>query len=102
MIDVKQLLGIIESGEWFYNLVFITANVNKGSGGRVIDIPKARIARQQHTPIISKTVQKKYDLDNSKNPNQRLNFTRNIELPNKKIITIHPIIVMNINNQTLV
>jgi hypothetical protein len=101
-IDIKNLLAIIDSGEWFYNLFFITANVNKGSGGRYVEIPKARIARNRNAAITSISTQKKYDQLGSKNPNQHLNFTRNIELPNKNIISIHPIIVTHINNKTLV
>jgi hypothetical protein len=104
-IDLKECINIIERGEWFGPLRFMTADVKKGSGGRVVEIHKARIARKHHpigsaisndndhSPVVNSA---------SKNPNHNANFTRNIELPNKQIRKVHPILITHINNQPVV
>ena len=100
LLDLKDVLKIIDTGEWFHNVTVIQANINKGTGGKILEIKKARIARDR-TINNSLAVAKKYNLPISKNPNQNENFTRNIELVNKDIITIHPILIKHINGKSV-
>lgn len=100
-LDLKQALQIIHRGEWVHNLRFITANVLKGVGGQVIELPKARITRRNaQSP---KPIQNETELANSlKRPRHHEHFTINMELPNGKIRKIHPILITHMNNQELV
>lgn len=95
-IDLKECIDIVESGEWCSMEVF-TANINKGSGGKLLIIDKARIARNQNTPELSAKASKALG-KKVRDPQHSPNFTRNIELKNKSIITIHPILIHQINN----
>ena len=95
-INLTEVLEIIESGSWFSCEVF-TANVNQGTGGKLMVIPKCRIARNQSNSIGARAA-RKLKQDKQKDANQRENFTRNIELVNRDIITIHPILIHRINN----
>jgi hypothetical protein len=45
-IELKEAIDTIESGDWF-SIRFITADVLKGSGGKVIELAKARVARNR-------------------------------------------------------
>lgn len=94
-MDLKQVIQSIESGETI-RLRLITANVAKGNGGQVLEIPKARIARNTTIPRPSTT-------GGAKSAKHSTNFTRNIEmLPSKRIITIHPILVTHVNQEAVV
>lgn len=100
-LDLKEVVSIIHSGEWC-SLRFITANVKKGTGGKVIDLQKCRIARRQ--PAHDDAEHKSSSITpatKQRDPNHNLHFTRNVELPNKRIITIHPILILRINNQAV-
>lgn len=102
-VSLKEALSIIESGE-YCSLQFITADVKKGTGGKVIKIPRCRLCRsknlnfEENTETIaagsssSGPVAKRF-------PNHNLHFTRNMELPNKQIRKVHPILIFNINSQ---
>lgn len=101
MIELKDAIAILESGQWC-SLRFITADVAKGSGGKVLEFPKCRIARRymnQHTNSISQqhSISSFY-----KEANHALNFTRNVELPNKSIRKVHPILITHINNHAVI
>jgi hypothetical protein len=97
-IELKEAIDTIESGDWF-SIRFITADVLKGSGGKVIELAKARVARNRRKTQNSKP--KTQNLRVSRNPNHNLHFTRNLELPNKRIVKCHPIIITHLNNQSL-
>ena len=95
-ITVREALQILEGGD-YCSLRFITADIKRGASGKVIEIPKCRIARNHKF--------NKNELDtavrtgsNGKNPNHNLNFTRNVELPNHRIRKVHPILITHINN----
>lgn len=101
MIELKDAIKILESGQWC-SLRFITADVAKGSGGKVLEFPKCRIARRymnQHTNSISQqhSISAFY-----KDANHAFNFTRNVELPNKSIRKVHPILITHINNHAVI
>jgi len=95
-MDLKMALEIVESNRWC-SLRVITAHVKKGTGGKVLELPKCRIARKQNF----KEVETQSGI--TRNANSNPNFTRNVELANsQRIITIHPILITHVNNQALV
>lgn len=92
-INLSEALEIIESGNWF-SCEVLTANINQGTGGKLMTIPKCKIARNQSNSVGVRAARM---LKESKKANHRENFTRNIELVNHNIITIHPILIHRIN-----
>ena len=122
-LDLKEVVSILHGGDWC-SITFITANVKKGTGGKVIELPKCRIARRQpalddpgdktafnnlskKTPVESRcsgdsTVAESHcAATKRRDPNHNLHFTRNVELPNKRIVTIHPILILRINQKSV-
>lgn len=101
-IDLKEAVSILEGGDWC-EITFITANVKKGTGGKVIVLDKCRIARGsanvQTTTAKKTAVRDPNQID--RNPNHNLHFTRNVQLMNKDIISIHPLLITHINKHTL-
>jgi hypothetical protein len=97
---IKDVLKILESGTWCGPIRFITANVHKGTGGEVREIKKVRISRS--TPNLKDERQPVIVMYEGKDPKHRLNFTRNVELPNRSIITIHPALVTHINGREVI
>lgn len=98
-ITIKELLDIIDSREYFYNIKLFKANIATKKAGEYIVITKAKVAHNQSISEPKQVISKNSSAN--KNHNQNLNFTRNIELPNKSIITIHPILVREINGYKL-
>jgi len=51
-LTLKEAIQLLESGDWLKHLRFITADINKRVGGKVVEFNKCRIARHQdHTKI---------------------------------------------------
>ena len=104
-LNLKRVIEIIEEGDWVA-LKFITANVNNETGGEVLEIPRCRIARKDFNEQVSldktASVSVPASPGRKRDPNHNANFTRNIQLPDKSIITIHPALVFNINNQAVI
>lgn len=99
MLTMQEALQILEGGDWV-SLRFITADVLKGTGGKVLELAKCRIARRHNkTAAATKTTATN---NQSRNPNHSLHFTRNVELPNKQLRKVHPILITHINNQPIV
>jgi hypothetical protein len=96
-LNLKEAIQHIESGLWL-SLSFITADLKKGTGGKLVDVPKCRIARN---PAANKQASLK-PREVQRNANHSFNMTRNVELANKRIITIHPLLVTQINNQPVI
>ena len=104
-LTIKQALEIIESGTWAGPIRFITANEAKGSGGEVREVKKFRIARALRQAQRDKGGMDKAApivLYQGKDPNHRKNFTRNIELQNRSIMTIHPALITHLNGREVV
>jgi len=106
-LDLREVVSLLHSGDWC-SLSYITANVKKGTGGKVIDLQKCRIARRQPAPADHKSsnvpklpLLEERAVVRSRDPNHNLHFTRNVELPNKMIRAIHPILIISINNQSV-
>ena len=95
--NLKDAVELLRSGQWLANLKVITADVNKNKGGRLIEYGRCRIARKQTmeasgAATIGKT-------DTGKNPRHNYHFTLNLELENKEIRKIHPVLIFEINKQ---
>lgn len=95
-IDLKGCIAILERGD-NVSMEVIQADINKGSAGKLLIINRCRIARNREI-VLSHTANKSTSITKKKDPNHRINFTRNIELPGNQIITIHPILIHKINN----
>lgn len=95
--SLKQAIEVLESGNWCSIEVF-KANVAKKQAGELLVIPKCRIARQRKQSLH----ESHKGTGTERNVNHFFNMTRNIELHNKSIITIHPILINKINNKQLV
>ena len=103
-INLRQGLEILHSGNWC-SLRFITANVKKRTGGKVVELAKCRIARNKPVDVPANAVEPAPatgDTRKVKDPNHNLHFTRNVELQNKQLIKVHPITITHINNTSLV
>lgn len=98
-MDLKQAIEILESNNWC-SLRLITANVKKGSGGQVLEIPKCKIARNTTLSAASGEAITN-DLAGQKQGVRAGQFTRNVQLPNKQIRTIHPILITHINQEAV-
>lgn len=95
-IDLKQALEILKSGKWISNLKCFTADVNKKTGGKILILKQCRIAREKtlvrrNAPITS-------DSGKRKSANHNENFTLNVELKNKQLRKIHPLLIFELNN----
>lgn len=100
-IDLSQCKSILESGDWV-SLSFITADVKRGNGGTVIELKRCRIARNRRPPSPT-PIQGTWAGDGgSRNPNHNYHFTRNLELPNKQIVKVHPLLIFQINNHQVI
>ncbi|HVZ96417.1 MAG TPA: hypothetical protein VG847_06055 [Chitinophagaceae bacterium] len=99
-MDLRRCIEIIEGGSWV-SLRFITADIKKGVGGKVIELTKARIARKRNEQL-AKAENEIEARMNKKNPYHNLNFTRNMELPNKQIRKVHPILITHLNGEQVV
>lgn len=95
-ITLKEALKILESGE-YVSLRFITADFKKGAAGKVMELAKCKIVRSGQASGGIRKFQSDLDSDR-KNPNHNYHFTRNVQLPNKQIRKVHPILITHINN----
>ncbi len=106
-VNLKEALAIIEGGDWFGPLRYVSANVKMGTGGKVKEIPRCRIARNRstannlHTVTTEVTASPTMNDRKRREANHSANMTRNVELPNKMIITLHPILITHINKQAV-
>lgn len=100
-VTLKEAIEILESGQWLHQLRFITADVNKGTGGKVLEFTKCRIARG-YNDAKAKAANDQPISGIIRNPNHSYNFTRNIELPNKQLRKVHPLLITHINSQAVI
>lgn len=97
-MNLKEALLILKSGEWC-SLRVLTADVAKKKGGNYISIEKARICTRLFAEVPKKSAAAKDIVRTSKkNPNHNTNFTLNLEMPNKQIRKIHPVLITHLNN----
>jgi hypothetical protein len=96
-LDLKESLQLLRTGEWLH-IRYITADITKGKGGTIIELPKARLVMKRSDDPDSYNP----NADNSKKQNHHFNFTLNLELPNRNIRKIHPILITHINSVPLI
>ena len=100
-ITLTQALQQLESGDWV-SLRYLTANVAKASGGKVVELAKVKIARRQTAAgLIQDKSASLITPDKLRNPNHNLNFTRNVETQQRAILTIHPILMTHLNGEAI-
>lgn len=97
-MNLKRAIEILEGGAWC-SIRFITADVKKGSGGKVLELAKARICRNR---MEAGFTYPKASPEFAINPNHNFHFTRNIELPNKQIRKVHPLLITHINQKEVI
>ena len=102
-IDLQQCIGILEGGDWC-SISFVTADVKRGNGGMVIELKRCRIARNRKPNTNTSNEVKGIGIGNvgNRNPNHSYHFTRNVELPNKQLVKVHPLLIFSINNQQVI
>lgn len=97
-LDLKHVLEILRSGHWVSGVKLFTANMALNKGGKVLELKQCRIARKE-------TLERRHIATSgsfTKAANHNYNFTINVELKNKKIITIHPALVFEIDKQRVI
>ncbi len=98
--DLKQVLGIMGSGNWF-TCGFITADQAKQTGGDVITLKKCRLAKRQGSASNSVRPASAGQRDH-KDPLHNYHFTRNLELENGLMRKVHPLLIVEINGQPVI
>jgi hypothetical protein len=94
-ITLKDALSTLESGAWC-SLRFITANIAKGTGGKVIELAKVRMRKQ--LPHLASAAAPAHTSSKTKAANHHQHFTRNVETQAGDIIKVHPILITHLNN----
>ena len=97
-MDLKEALALIKTGQWI-SLRFITADLDKGTGGKVLELLKCRIAKRKN--LLNNPNHAFASPDQQINPRHHVHFTLNMELENGLIRKVHPILIMSVNNQTV-
>ena len=95
-IDLKEVMNIIRSEKWF-SIRFITADLLKGKGGQVMEFAKCRIARKQ--TLTESGISTISTTGHNKNANHNFHFTVNLELVNKQIRKVHPVLITHLNGE---
>jgi hypothetical protein len=96
-MDLKEALETIKQGDWQKNLRFVTADTLRGTGGKVIELKKFRIAKNRS---VSKLTEKssQHEEVNRKDPRHNYHFTINLELENHQTRKVHPILITHLNS----
>lgn len=95
-LSIKEAQQLLLSGQWLH-VRYITADVEKGKGGTVMELPKCRVLLRTENPTstssTSSGIQRK-----SKAQNHHENFTINVELPNRLKRKIQIVLITHINS----
>ena len=99
-IDLKEALSIIKSGDWIKSIRCITANLGNNTGGQVLELKHCRIARRQTMEQHGTDTTGITDI--KKDARHNFHFTLNLEMKNKQIRKIHPILIYEIDKQRVI
>lgn len=94
--SIKEAVQIIRSGNWLH-IRYVTADILKGTGGTVKELPRCRITRASIADI-NKIESEAKNTTMPKLQNHHSNFTVNVELPNKMIRKLHIVLITHINS----
>jgi hypothetical protein len=103
-ITIKQLLEEMTAGRPF-SLSFVTANKQKGTGGRIMSVTGALLSGYNlpsGTRMTAAVMNKEIDqVKAGRCPNHRDHFTRNLLLPDKTLITVHIDLITRFNGKKI-
>jgi hypothetical protein len=93
-MNLKQVIALLTNGEW-HSIRFLTADLLKQKGGQYLEFNDCRVARREML-VSSANTSSSTGIERPANHN--LNFTLNLELKNKQIRKVHPVLITHINN----
>ena len=103
-ITIKQLLKEMGQGRPF-SLSFVTANKQKGTGGKLISVTGALLSGYNlpsGTKLTASVMNKAIAQGRvSKQPNHSSHFTRNILLPDGRLLTVHIDLITRISGKNI-
>ena len=95
--DIKQVLEIIESRDWF-SCKFITANQAKKTGGEVRELKRVRLMAGEPRNVKSEPGDPSaHRARQKKAAEHNYHFTRNLQTRTGDIIKVHPLLIFEIN-----
>ncbi len=92
VLNISQALAILADGAW-HNISYISANVNKNTGGEVIRIAQCKLETNKNLNHV-----KSNDIADSKAQNHYYNATRNVTLRNGLFRKFHIYLLFSIDN----
>lgn len=92
-LTIKEAKELLYTGDWLH-IVSINADIEKGKGGTVMNLPKARVILHSDKPASTGT----HSDRDSKAQNHHENVTVNVELPNRHTRKIHLPLILSINS----
>lgn len=105
VMNLKRAIEIIDGGAWC-SLRYITADVKKGSGGKVVELEKCRVARKDLNATAKNWtnhfIANSESTKEGKAANHHLHFTRNMALPNNQIRKAHLILITHLNKEEVI
>jgi|SRR6185437_6140592 len=105
-MNLKRAVEIIDGGARLKSIRFITADINKGKGGEVIELLNCRLSRkadaQQSTVNREPSTANGQPSTINRAPNHHYHFTRNLLLPNNQIRKVHPLLVTHLNQEEVI
>lgn len=124
--DLRETLDILHSGTWF-SLAAVQADENRATGGKIIRLKRAKLARRQPAEALLRAPTNQHptaalvgvptnqhpnqellvgvptnQTTHTKNPHHDYNFTRNILTLGNTILTIHPLLIFQINGRQVI
>jgi hypothetical protein len=100
-MDIRQVVHIVDSGNWF-SCHYFTSDEHKATGGKYNILPRVRLSRRHVMAERRKAVPAIATARNAKAQNHHYHFTRNLETPNGQIIKVHPLLIETINGKKTV
>ncbi len=93
-LTIKESLELLYTGQWL-SARYITADVTKGKGGTVMELPRCRVILKEPGGTHSNSQSGSRE---TKAQNHHENFTVNVELPNRLTRKIHIPLITHLNS----
>lgn len=98
MIDLKEAITILESGNWC-SIDYVSYDAKKKRYGEIIRIPKCRLMTKATS---GKTIVAKVNQSSENtNPKHSEHFTKNVITPSGSVRKLHLRLLFQINNQRI-